>query len=226
MNRAAMYIFDHVPYPAEWEEMSDESLLGHYQSTSDQLIICYLLKRHKAPIIAISFSYLKNAEAIEDFVQDLYERLVIKLPEAEIRNFKSFLITVVKNKHKDDLGKYEVRQAYQQAERIRRDPFSDNDWDFELDNPFSAEKLKELSQQGRLSPMEGLCLEMRAQGLKAGDIAKLIEPKVLGLWPKEGEQDCPEFLQLKKKKVFGALERAYKKMKALLAKDYQQYFQM
>ena len=227
MNRAALYFFDHGPYPSEWEELTDNALLESYKKTSNQLIVCFLMKRHRTPIIAISYSYLKNQEAVEDFVHNLFIRLVDKLKDANIQRFTGFLVTMVKNKHKDELSKHNVRQGYENEEKSRMvlSKNEEKDQDFILDNPLSEEKLEEYFQEGILSEMEYTCLRYRSQGLKPADIVKLIDPRILGLYPKEGQMDCPKFILRIKKKVFGALDRAYRKMREKLGNDYDGYFQ-
>ena len=227
MNRAALYFFDHGPYPHEWEELTDNALLESYKKTSNQLIVCFLMKRHKTPIVAISYSYLKNQEAVEDFVHDLFIRLVDKLKDAHIQRFTGFLVTMVRNKHKDELGKHKVREGYENEEKSRMMLAKDSgkDQDFILDNPLSEEKLATYFREGTLSEMEYTCLRYRSQGMKPADIAKLIDPQILGLYPNEDQRDCPEYFLRIKKKVFGALDRAYKKMREKLEKDYDSYFQ-
>ena len=224
-RRAAMYFFEKVSYPSHWDELADEALIKLYQETGDQLIICFLMNRHKTPIVAISFRFLRNREAVEDFVHDLYLRLVDKLRKAEVRKFSAFLSTMVKNKHKDDLGKHDVRVNYEIRVQNNKDPFYQNSWDFDMDNPLSEERLKGYFEQGVLSRMEYNCLKDRSQGMKPAEIAESLDPQILGLFPQEGQKTCEEFIKLKKKKVFGALERSYKKMKETLGEDFTGYFQ-
>lgn len=221
-----MYFFEKVSYPSQWEELADEALIEQYQQTENQLIICFLMNRHKAPIVAISFRFLRNKEAVEDFVHDLFLRLVDKLKQAEIRKFSAFLSTMVKNKHKDDLGKHDVRMNYEIRVQKSKDPFYKNNWEFTIDNPLSEERLKEYYNQGVLSRMEYNCLKDRSQGMKPAEIAKNLEPQILGLFPQEGQDTCEEFIKLKKKKVFGALERSYRKMKETLGEDFSRYFEV
>ncbi len=227
MNRAAMYFFDHGSYPQEWAELSDEALLEQYKETSDQLIVCFLMKRHKTPIVAISYSYLKNHEAVEDFVHDLFIRLVAKLKDLNVQNFSGFLVTMVKNKHKDELGKHKVREGYENAVIRKGNSFKEEEdkWGFIIDNPLAEQKLAGYFQEGTLSEMEFTCLRFRSQGLKPAEIAKQIDPSVLGLYPEKEQVDCPDFINHMKKKVFGALERSYKKMRDKLGNDFEGYFQ-
>jgi len=107
------YTFDSAIYPKHWQSLSDEALINQYRTNHDQLIVCYLLHRYKTPVVAISFSYLKNEEAVIDFTHDLYIKLVELLKHCDIQRFPSFLVTIVKNKHKDDLSKFRTVKNYE-----------------------------------------------------------------------------------------------------------------
>jgi len=73
--------------------------------------------------------------------------------------------------------------------------------------------------------MEFACISMQLNGLKSGEIAELIDPSVLKLNPSESQnQTNDQILHLKKEKVYGAIERARKKLRKILQEDFGDYF--
>jgi len=218
------YSFD-LPYPTEWQKLSDEALITQYKQTGNQLIVCYLMQRYKSAILAISMSYLKSEEAVKDFTHDLFIKLVKLLKQSEVQKFQSFLVTVVKNKHKDELSKFTTSKNYENRPDHPSAFHPEQKQDFELDNPINAEALQKLKDEGELSDMEHACLSMYLDEFKSGEIAEHIDPKILGIKQDELATYTPqELLTLKKEKVYGAIERARRKLRRLFQKEYGGYF--
>ncbi len=219
------YSFDNAIYPEHWQELSDETLLNQYRESNDQLIVCYLMQRYKAPIVAISYSYLKDEDAVIDFTQDLFIKLVELLKHCDVQRFQSFLITVVKNKHKDELSKFKTVKNYEQKFNHLNSIDEEEDRHFQMDNPLKPAILKRLKQKGKLSEMEYSCIAMQLNGLKSGEIAELIDPSTLKLGNDELQgMTLQEILNIKKDKVYGAIERTRKKLRKILQEDFGDYF--
>ncbi|RMG22382.1 MAG: sigma-70 family RNA polymerase sigma factor [Bacteroidetes bacterium] len=217
------FFFDAARYPHDWHKEPDEELVARYQKTGNQLLICLLLQRHKAPIIGLSMRYLKDMDKVVDFCHRLYEKLVKKLKDKEADNFQAFLLTVVKNMHKDDWDKHKVRERYQKEHPPKEAHSEENRYHFGLDNPLSQEKLLELRQKNVLSAMEYACMKLYLQEMKSGEIARVIDPAELGI---KADNDLTEeaLYQLKKDKVYAAIERARRKLREHLGNDFGDYF--
>ena len=89
--------------------LSDEELVSSYKKTEDAELVTFLLARYADVITGMSLNYLKNETDVEDFSQDLYIKLVQNLKNGEIRNFRSWFLTIIKNSLIDTTRKQQTR---------------------------------------------------------------------------------------------------------------------
>lgn len=75
----------------------DASLLRSYASTGDLACLGELYDRYTALVYGVCLKYLKDEEASKDAVMQIFEKLVVSLKKTEVKEFKSWLYTVVKN---------------------------------------------------------------------------------------------------------------------------------
>lgn len=75
----------------------DASLLRKYASSGDLAYLGDLYNRYTHLVYGVCLKYLKDEEASKDAVMQIFEKLTLSLKETEVREFKSWLYTVVKN---------------------------------------------------------------------------------------------------------------------------------
>lgn len=76
---------------------SDEMLIERYRKHGDKEVVGILFKRHTLMCFAVCQKYLKDADAAEDAVMAVVEKLFTDLKKHEIKNFKSWLHSVCRN---------------------------------------------------------------------------------------------------------------------------------
>lgn len=79
------------------DEVSDELLIKEYGKSNDLRLIGILYERYTHLIYGLCMNYLKNSQNAEDSVMEIFELLIEKLKNAEVRNFKAWIYTVSKN---------------------------------------------------------------------------------------------------------------------------------
>jgi RNA polymerase sigma factor (sigma-70 family) len=86
-----------VVHMEEPQPETDELLLKRFRNSGDQQVLASLYLRYTTLVYGTALKYLKEAEAAKDAVMDVYQELLVKLPQHEVANFKSWLYVVVKN---------------------------------------------------------------------------------------------------------------------------------
>ncbi|WP_258102646.1 RNA polymerase sigma factor [Marinoscillum sp. MHG1-6] len=79
------------------KQLNDEDLLRNFQVRGDAEALGFLYDRYLHLVYGLCLKYLKSREAAQDAVMDIYEILTRKLPDQEVRFFKSWLYMVSKN---------------------------------------------------------------------------------------------------------------------------------
>ncbi len=83
--------------PKKREEKSDAELLDLYVQSGRTEVLGVLYNRYMPLVYGLCLKYLKNAEAAEDAVMQLFEVLLDKVGKFEIREFRPWLYTVARN---------------------------------------------------------------------------------------------------------------------------------
>lgn len=76
---------------------SDLSLISRFKKNGDTLYVGELYKRYMHLVFGVCLKYLKSEEAAKDMVMQVFEKLLHKLEEQEIENFKSWLHVFTRN---------------------------------------------------------------------------------------------------------------------------------
>ncbi|MBD8389835.1 RNA polymerase sigma factor [Dysgonomonas sp. BGC7] len=79
------------------DTFSDEELLSQFRETSKIVFFQELYERYIPLIYGLCLKYLQNPEQSQDAVIDIYENLSQKIHSYEIKIFKNWLYSVVKN---------------------------------------------------------------------------------------------------------------------------------
>ncbi|RMG66218.1 MAG: RNA polymerase sigma factor [Bacteroidetes bacterium] len=117
-----------LPKPADIQPLSDEDLVAAYQESGDPAAVGALFERYTHIVFLISMKYLKDEIESEDMVMGIFEKLLTDLRRYEIRSFRYWLHTVVKNQcliHLDQQKRLRNKasdyEAYTQAADERQD---------------------------------------------------------------------------------------------------------
>ena len=77
--------------------MSDEDLLALYVQTNQSDYFGDLYSRYISLVYGLCLKYLQNVEKAEDTVMELFEILLPKISDYEIKKFKTWIYSVAKN---------------------------------------------------------------------------------------------------------------------------------
>jgi RNA polymerase sigma-70 factor (ECF subfamily) len=81
----------------EHSTQSDEELLLLYRSSNDNQWLGYLLQRYTMLLFGVAIKYLKDKDAAQDAVQQVFLKVLTNLPSGEILNFKGWLYVLMRN---------------------------------------------------------------------------------------------------------------------------------
>lgn len=79
------------------KQLSDAELIGLYKSSKDTYYAGELFTKYSHLISALAFKYLKDADATEDAVMDVFEIMTKDLITHEVKNFNAWIYSVTKN---------------------------------------------------------------------------------------------------------------------------------
>jgi RNA polymerase sigma-70 factor (ECF subfamily) len=80
-----------------YQHMTDNELLEHYYTDSNQEWIGILLQRYTLLLLGVCMKYLKNETEAKDCVQQIFLKVLTEVPKYRIDYFKSWLYMVAKN---------------------------------------------------------------------------------------------------------------------------------
>lgn len=83
--------------PTQPQDNSDEQLLKAYRDTRDLKPLGKLYEPYMPLVYGVALKYLKDAEAASDAVMAVFEELVRKVHEHEIKHFRSWLYVLSRN---------------------------------------------------------------------------------------------------------------------------------
>ncbi|GAB5527215.1 MAG: sigma-70 family RNA polymerase sigma factor [Roseivirga sp.] len=88
---------------------SDLALISRFQKTGDNIYVGELYKRYIHLVFGVSLKYLKSEEAAKDMAMQVFEKLLYKLTDQQVENFKSWLHVLTKNECLMQLRKQKTR---------------------------------------------------------------------------------------------------------------------
>ena len=121
---------------------TDEELVAAYRDREDSGCVGELFRRYTDLVFFVSMKYLKDSAEAEDMTMKVFERLLIDLKKYEVRSFRYWLHTVVKNQCLAQLEQWKKQRERQS--------------DFELDQKELVENGQDASLLGELSEDEQL----------------------------------------------------------------------
>jgi RNA polymerase sigma-70 factor (ECF subfamily) len=77
--------------------IDDEALLESYRQSGDISVLGSLFERYMPVIYGVCLKYLKNEEAAKDAVMGIFEELIIKVKQHEIKQFRGWVYVLSRN---------------------------------------------------------------------------------------------------------------------------------
>lgn len=87
----------HLPQPVKYTDLSDEELLDVYRQSGDNQLLGVLLQRYTLLLLGVAMKYLKDKDAAQDAVQQVFLKAITHLPQGPIQNFKGWLYILTRN---------------------------------------------------------------------------------------------------------------------------------
>jgi len=75
----------------------DEALLVSYRKSGELSVLGVLFERYMPLIFGVCLKYLKDEEAAKDAVMGIFEELIIKVKQHEIKQFRSWVYVLSRN---------------------------------------------------------------------------------------------------------------------------------
>ena len=76
---------------------TDEWLIAKFKSSGDLEFLGKLYEKYMHLVYGVCLKYLKDRDAGQDAVMQIFEKLIVELPKREIENFKPWLHVIAKN---------------------------------------------------------------------------------------------------------------------------------
>jgi len=81
----------------QYIHLSDESLIEAYRQQKDNALLGTLLQRYTMLLFGVAMKYLKDKNASQDAVQQVFLKAITHLPTEPIQNFKGWLYILMRN---------------------------------------------------------------------------------------------------------------------------------
>ncbi|MEO0471871.1 MAG: sigma-70 family RNA polymerase sigma factor [Bacteroidota bacterium] len=145
------------------KEMSDELLVSKYQETADGIYVGELFERYTHLVYLVCMKYLKNPMEAEDLSMQVFEKLLKDLGKYEVRKFKPWLHTVVKNQCLIHLDK--AKRKRNKEDDVRENELGRMESDGDMHLPSEAEMresdiLQMEAAMKLLNDQQRTCLEL------------------------------------------------------------------
>src|ERR1043165_5612782 len=96
-NPGFLHLYNSLPLSANHNSQSDEELLLRFRSTGDNAWLGMLLQRYTLLLLGVAMKYLKDKNAAQDAVQQIFLKALTHLPTGDIGNFKGWLYVLMRN---------------------------------------------------------------------------------------------------------------------------------
>lgn len=168
------------------EPQTDQELIAQYQQTGDQQALSLLYQRYVELVYGLCLKYFKDESLAQDAVMNIYETLVVKVKEHEIKQFKSWLHVLSRNHCLMELRKKKISVSFEPHLMQSVDLRHHNDEDHQAEE-------KEMQLQGledcieQLPGQQKTCVELfylkgksykeiaADKGLKVGKVRSFIQ---------------------------------------------------
>ena len=141
-------------------KLSDEELIAKFLKTRNKECLSLLFDRYSHLAYGLCLTYLKDPAKSKDAVLEIFEKLMDKIGDTEIRKFKSWLFTVSKNHCLNQIEKEQVKWNNEREFQLNVD--SDELYGLSTGNAaIKEERLQALLKAiDALKPEQKLCVEL------------------------------------------------------------------
>jgi RNA polymerase sigma-70 factor (ECF subfamily) len=138
------------------QSLEDEQLLASFKDTKNISHLGQLYQKYMPLVYGTSLKYLKNTQDAEDCVIEIFEKISKKIPNSEVKNFKSWLYVVAKNHCFEILRRRKTRFDKESEAEIMysEDVFHPDD----IDNQNDISRLTDCIQ--RLDRKQRACIDL------------------------------------------------------------------
>lgn len=133
-----------------YRKYSDEELIELYKKEANSIVVSVFYERYAHLVMGTALKYLQNKKDAEDITMLVFESLLSKLKEHEIRYFKSWLYMVTKNECLMSLRRQNKNLTTEFTDAID----DSDDYDLEIDK--DIELLN--AALGELKPTQQKCI--------------------------------------------------------------------
>lgn len=153
------------------KNLSDESILQKFKETGENSFIGMLFKRYAHLVCGLCYKYIPDEQEAEDKMMEIFELVIKKINNQEIKYFKSWLYMVSKNfllrelEKKKGLGKVihfdEEKKSLVESVELLNNTYLNDTVDGEIEirgNTFSEEKMR--SAVNLLSEDQKICIQL------------------------------------------------------------------
>ena len=144
------------------KEKSDIEIVNLYKKNADKKLIGELYQRYTSFVFLISMKYMKDEEASQDIVMQVFEKLFEDLKKYEVKNFKSWIYSVAKNQCLLNLRKTKSEDGKQKDFKINSEIIMESDEDFNpIGKDLKEQELQKLEQSiKKLKEKQQTCIEL------------------------------------------------------------------
>ena len=83
--------------PGKPNNTDDEAQLNSYRNSGDLAVLSQLFEKYMPLIYGVCLKYLKDEEASKDAVMEIFEELIIKVKQHDIKQFRSWVYVLSRN---------------------------------------------------------------------------------------------------------------------------------
>ena len=83
--------------PVNTDNSSDEAQLNNYRKSGDIAVLGALFENYVPLIFGVCLKYLKDEDAAKDAVMGIFEELVVKVKQHELKQFRSWVYVLSRN---------------------------------------------------------------------------------------------------------------------------------
>ena len=107
-----------MAHQKNFRDSSDEELISYYRNSHDVIYAGELYLRYARMATGVCLHYLKDREESKDAVMQIFERLLHELKRQEIKHFRPWLYTVIKNHCLMEIRKRDQTQPITENDRV------------------------------------------------------------------------------------------------------------
>jgi len=83
--------------PIKPDEAADDELLTNYRKSGDLTVLGKLFEKYMPLLYGVCLKYLKDEDAAKDAVMGIFEELIIKVKQYEVKQFRSWVYVLARN---------------------------------------------------------------------------------------------------------------------------------